>query len=369
MSRKDDFESEWKNLFWPSYFAAEAGLTFARNMFAAFNPRQTPPSRPQPVWASPNEIVLRLGAARLRRFSPVPKPGSGRKEETPILVCAPLALHDARVADLCEGHSLMARLAAGGGPLYLVEWLSAEKNQIFRGIDDYLADLNVMVDEIGGACHFVGLCQGGWLSLAYAARFPAKARKLAIAAAPIDTQAGDSPFSALARSTPMETYAELVRLGDGFARGAHAQRFWGLTAQSDEQIHALLDSALPIESEAFRACAAMFRAWSESPLDLPGAFYLEVVEKLYKRDELARGEFVALGKKADLGAVRNPLFLIGARDDEIATPQQTLACSQLVGTPKKEIRERIVPGSHLSLFFGNQALTRVWPEVAAWLRN
>ena len=96
----------------------------------------------------------------------------------------------------------MAVLGGGGAPLYLVEWLSAKPSQAFRGIDDLLADLNVLVDAIGGVCDFIGLCQGGWLSLIYAARFPAKAGRLVLAAAPIDIDAAESGLSSLARSTP-----------------------------------------------------------------------------------------------------------------------------------------------------------------------
>jgi poly(3-hydroxyalkanoate) synthetase len=276
-------------------------------------------------------------------------------------------LHDARVADLCEGHSLVAHLRAAGRRVFLVEWLSATKPQAFRCIDDYLSDLNVMVDEIGEPCDFIGLCQGGWLSLVFAARFPAKAGKLAIAAAPIDIHAADTPFSILARSTPMTTFEELVRMGDGLARGGQAIRFWGLCAQTTEQIHALLQSELPIDSERFLARAAKFRAWSDRVLDLPGAYYLEVVDKLYKRNQLARGAFVALGKKIDLHDVVHPLYLIAARDDQVAAPEQTLACANLVGTPAAAIRQTIVAGSQLNLFFGRRTLKETWSDVIAWL--
>ncbi len=361
MTRDTEQDLDWTMLFWPGLFAAEAGLAFTRTMMAGFRPPPSPP--PEPVWATANEIVLELPAARLRRFD---RPAAG-SAGTPILVCAPFALHDARIADLAEGHSLMARLRGAGRPLYLVEWLSAQKNQIFRGIDDYLADLVVMLDEIGGRCDFVGLCQGGWLGLVFAARFPAKARKLAIAAAPIDAEAEDSPLSALARATPIETFQELIRLGEGLARGAEAQRFWGLRAHSDAQIHALLQSDLPLDSPAFADRVAMFRAWSGAPLDLPGAYYLETVEKIYKRNELARGEFIALGKRIDLRAIDAPLYLIAAAGDDITAPGQTLACARLVGTPQTAVRRKTVPGGHLDLFLGRRTLETLWPDVVDWL--
>ena len=42
------------------------------------------------------------------------------------------------------------------------------------GIDVYLGDLNVAVDDLGGRVSLVGLCQGGWLAAAYAAVFRRK---------------------------------------------------------------------------------------------------------------------------------------------------------------------------------------------------
>jgi poly(3-hydroxyalkanoate) synthetase len=361
MGRDRDQDFDWTRLAWPGLFAAEAGLAFARTIMAGFLP--PPPPRAEPVWANPNEVALELPTARLRRFDRL----GASNAAAPILVCAPFALHDARVADLAEGHSLMARLCGANRPLYLVEWLSAREDQIFRGINDYLADLAIMVDEIGGRCDFVGLCQGGWFGLVFAARFPAKVGKLAVAAAPIDTEAGETPFSALARATPAETFEELVRLGRGLARGEEAQRFWNLRAPNDAQIHALLQSDLPLDSPDFAESLVMFRAWSDAPLDLPGAYYLETVEKLYKRNELANGEFVALGKRIDLRALRAPLYLIAAKNDDITAPGQTLACARLVGTPPESVRQKIVPCGHLDLFMGRRTLDSLWSDVLDWL--
>ncbi|WP_457831695.1 alpha/beta fold hydrolase, partial [Staphylococcus aureus] len=86
--------------------------------------------------------------------------------------------------------------------LFMADWRSASADMRFLGIDDYLADLNVLVDQLGGFVDLVGLCQGGWLSLLFAARFPAKVRKLVMAGAPIDIAAGQSALSATATATP-----------------------------------------------------------------------------------------------------------------------------------------------------------------------
>jgi poly(3-hydroxyalkanoate) synthetase len=360
--RKSEIGAEWTALFWPALAVAETGVALARQMVGALAPavveEETP--APEPVWASANEVVLELGSARLRRFA---AGQAGR----PILVCAPFALHDARIADLCDGHSLMAVLARGGAPLYLVEWLSAQSHQAYRGIDDYLSDLNVLVDFIGGRCDFIGLCQGGWLSLIYAARFPAKAGRLALAAAPIDIEAADSPLSLLARSTTMETFRELVRLGDGLARGDQGLSLGRVDMESSEGIHAVLQSSLPLDSSRFAAQAALFRAWNQRKLNLPGVYYLEVAEKFYKQNQLPKDAFVALGQRIKLKDLRAPLYLIAALDDEVAAPEQTLACAHLVGTPRASVRKKQAPGGHMNIFVGANWLDEVWPDVLEWL--
>ena len=97
----------------------------------------------------------------------------------------------------------------------MADWRSASAAMRFRGIDDYLADLNVLVDQIGGLVDLIGLCQGGWLSLIYAARFPAKVRKLVMVGSPVDIGAGKSKLSSMAAATPTAIFQSLVDLGDG----------------------------------------------------------------------------------------------------------------------------------------------------------
>ena len=235
---------------------------------------------------------------RLRDFSTA-------KDGVPTLLCAPFALHGAAVADLAPGHSLVAALRdAGLRRLFVTDWRSATAEMRFLGIDDYLAELNVLVDQLGGIVDLVGLCQGGWMSLLYAARFPAKVRKLVLAGAPIDIAAGQSALSALADASPLALFHELVKLGDGRVLGRKVQKFWGAETLDTNDIHQMLQTPEPIGSPAFAELEATFRDWHAWTVDLPGTYYLEVIEKLYKRNEIAAGRFVALGERIDLANVR-----------------------------------------------------------------
>src|SRR5262249_41750702 len=152
---------------------------------------------PEPSWTTPNTIAVELNSVRLRDFSAA----TARKKRA-TLVCAPFALHGATIADFAPDHSLVAAfLAAGLDRLYVTDSRSADSGMRFLSIDSYLADLNVLVDHLG-TVDLVGLCQGGWMALIYAARFPHKVGRLVLAGAPIDTGAEPSSLSRAAQDTP-----------------------------------------------------------------------------------------------------------------------------------------------------------------------
>src|SRR5258708_34152329 len=138
--------------------AAETASSIAAH-FLDFSGDASGDRNPQePEGARPSKIALELHSVRLRDFTMV-------KSGVPTLLCTPLALHGATLADLAAGHSLVAALrGAGIGRLSMTDWRSASADMRFLGIDEYLADLNVLVDRVGGLVDLIGLCQGGWLS-------------------------------------------------------------------------------------------------------------------------------------------------------------------------------------------------------------
>jgi poly(3-hydroxyalkanoate) synthetase len=269
---------------------------------------------------------------------------------------------------LLPGIALSLRCAAPDcAAFFATDWRSATAEMRLLGIDDYLADLNVLVDQIGAPVDLIGLCQGGWMALLYAARFPAKVRKLVLAGAPVDIKAAPSALSELADISPLAVFQELVRLGDGIVPGSKVLKFWGVGSVIAEDMRDVLQTDEAIGSAGFTELEALFRNWYAWTIDLPGAYFLEVVEKLYKGNELAAGRFLALGQRIDLAKVSVPVFLLAARDDELVAPPQLFAVEHLVGTAPVDIASETVPGRHVGLFMGKSALEGVWPRIVGWL--
>src|SRR3954447_1031411 len=175
----------------------------------------------EPAWTTRNSIRLELPSMRVREFfrAPTSNPAT--------LIIAPFALHGATIADFAPGHSIVETLQEAGVSLLLVvECKSATPSMRFFSIDTYLADLNVAVDELGGTVNLVGLCQGGWLSLIYAARFPAKVNGLVLAGSPIDLDAAPSHLVETAWMTELKTFEQIVHSGEGRVLGQAVLGFW-----------------------------------------------------------------------------------------------------------------------------------------------
>ena len=348
--------------FWPAIATASA-IEATSSMTAYFlGLANDEPTVDEPQGATPSKIALELPTARLHDFSLA---DSG----VPTLLCTPLALHGAALADLAEGHSLVAALRLSGiERLFMTAWRSASPTMRFLGIDDYLADLNVLVDRVGGLVDLVGLCQGGWLSLLYAGRFPDKVRKLVMAGSPIDIAAQQSKFSSVATATPLIMFENLVNSGEGRVIGRNIAKFWGNDTDA-ENIRESLQPVQPVGSPEFTRLEAIFKHWNSWTIDVPGTYYLEVVEKLYKANQLASGSFVALGQQIELSRLRLPMYLLAGSADEVVAPEQLLAVERLTGTRPECLRHDVAPCNHLGLFMGKQTLEQYWPKIARWTKE
>ncbi|HEX9321695.1 MAG TPA: alpha/beta fold hydrolase [Xanthobacteraceae bacterium] len=347
---------------WPALAAASTSgmMSALAGQLAQFGAAVAETQSRRAKWSTANRVALELPCMHLREFC-------ADDSAMPTLICAPFALHRATIADFAPGHSLVRALrGAGLSRICVTDWLSAGPEMRYLSIDNYLADLDVAVDELGGKVDLIGLCQGGWLALLFAARFPQKVRKLVLAGAPVDIRAGESPLSRMAAQTPLAVFEQLVELGGGRILGDRVLGLWGPRAFDSQSVRELLQLPQRLRGPALRL-EAEFREWHAATVDLPGTYYLEVVEWLYKQNRLAEGRLVALGRRIDLARVRVPLFLLAARDDDVVAPEQVLATEARVGTAATEIETAIAPCRHLGLFMGARTLRTVWPNIARWM--
>lgn len=316
-----------------------------------------------PKFATPNRILLDLHTMRFRDFTPSDAP-----LQIPTIIDAPYAGHPSSIADFSNGQSLVQTLMANGVKrVYVTDWKSATPDMRDYDIDNYLAELNVVVDELGGRVNLVGLCQGGWMSAMYAARYPHKVARLVLAGSPMDTDAGHGPIREMAHNLKMADFEKLVEMGGGFMRGAFMLSAWKNMHPDVQYFGKYVDLYEHIDDPEYIRKHEDFEAWYENPIDLPGRWYLQAVEQLFKENRLAKGQFVGLGKTLSLGDIHCPVTLLAGESDDITTSEQVFNADQYLGTPASDIVKLLAPGGHIGLFMGSRTLREYWPGIAQWL--
>lgn len=351
-------------VFWPVAMAAAlvkngAGI-FAKHLkFVEEEIRIDAKLRPK--LATENQIRLDLRTMQVRDYG---KPGSG----VPTLVAAPFAGHTAMIADYNKGQSLIETLLANGlHHVALTDWKSATEDMKDFDIDNYLAEMIITIDDLGGRVNLVGLCQGGWVAAMIAARFPDKINSLVLAGAPIDTNAGNGVIKKMVQKSPVSFYEELVTLGGGLMKGRFMLQGWKNMHPVEHYIQQHVDLYEHIDDPAYLKKEETFQSWYENPIDLPGRWYVQVITQIFKENRLANGKFVALGRTLDLHAITCPTYLLAGADDDITTPEQVLDAAKYISTPKSHIAKKTVPGGHIGLFMGAKTLKTTWPIIARWI--
>src|SRR5579862_3984506 len=354
--------------FWPVAMAgalAETGAElYARNLrFLAEEAKIHQGLKP--ALATPNLVRLDLRTMVLRDYGAPGGASGGAPGGVPTLVDAPYAGHSAMIADYHKGQSLIETLLANGvDHVALTDWKSATEDMKDLEIDNYLAELVVAIDDLGGRVNLVGLCQGGWMSAMIAARFPDKVNSLVLAGAPIDTDAGDGPIKRMAHESQMSFYEELVELGGGLMKGKFMLQGWKNMHPEQHYIQDQIDLYEHIDDPAYLEKEETFNSWYENPIDLPGRWYLQTIKQLFKENQLAKGTFTALGRRLNLHDIKCPAYLLAGATDDITTPEQVLDADKYLGTPKSKIVKKTVPGGHIGLFMGAGTLKDHWPAIA-----
>ncbi len=318
--------------------------------------------RDKPAWSTPHRVVWEGPLARLRDFSS-PQPA----DVVSTLVLPPQAGHDSCIVDYSTDQSQMRTiLEAGLERAFALDWVGATASTAHATIEDYIAVVDRAVQHAGGRVNLVGDCQGGWLATVYAALYPERVNTLTIAGAPIDFHAGQAVIhEVLDDLTPggsLAFYKALVASGGGVLKGEHMLRGFILINPLDEYSRQL-ELLRNIDDAEHVARYREFEDWFKHTQDIPGAFYLWIVEHLFRDNALISGTLEVGGRAVDLAAIDMPLALLAGASDHITPPAQVFALAEAASTQPQAVRYELASGGHLGLFMGHEALAEKWPSL------
>ena len=310
----------------------------------------------RPDWTLPNTVSYENMSLKLRCFTALPD-----TQKTPILVLAPNAGHHLNISELLISRCLRVDAERG---VYVVDWTppTADSPNKYDSLNDMIRNIANCVGELGNQVHLFTLCQGAWAGAIYAALYPDSVLSYTDAAGPIDFFAGGGKIQAICQSVPMSFYENLVNIGGGVERGEFQLMGFKSLNLYDRYIGDYLELWYAVCNGDEKAIEKWhrFKDWYDQPQNLSGVWYLEVVEKLFKKNLLISGELEIIGRKVDLGQITCPVFLIAGDEDDITPPPQVFNMENYVST--KVVKHLIQDSGHIGVFVKESSL-EYWEQA------
>ena len=284
------------------------------------------------VAVTPGKVVFRNRLIELLQYAPQ----TPEAYAEPILI-TPAWIMKYYILDLSPRNSLVRYLVEQGHTVFMISWKNPDAADRELGLDDYLqlgfldalAEVRRLIPR--QKVHAVGYCIGGTL--------------LAIAAAAL-AGAGDEPFASLT----------LLAAQTDFSEPGELSVF--ITPNQVAMLEALMHESGVLESERMGAAFALLRsrdllwgpavdqyvrgerpqlndlmAWNADGTRMPWRMHSEYLERLYLRNELARGEFTVKGEPVRLSALGAPLFVVGTETDHVAPWRSVYKLRSLTRSP------------------------------------
>jgi len=137
----------------------------------------------------------------------------------------------------------------------------------------------------------------------------------------------------------MSVYRNLVAAGGGRMRGEVMLAGWKNMHPGEQYLTKYIDLYNHVEDAVYVARSEHFERWFENALDLPGRYYLQAIEELFKANRFAKGEFIGLGRKLSPKNIKVFLYLLAGQTDDITTREQVFAAAHLVVAPCSHCHE------------------------------
>lgn len=319
------------------------------------------------------EVALELPFGRLVHFTKdidTPQPS--------VLVVAPLSGHFATllrgtVQTLLQDHDV-----------YLTDWTNARDVPLSAGkfgVDDYVDYLIRFIEKIGPGAHLLAVCQPCVQALAAVAvmsedRHPATPRSMTLMAGPIDPRESPTAVNEFAVAKSLAWFKNSVISPVPWRhRGAGRKVYPGflqLTAfmamnmerhrTAHEKLYKHLAAGETAEAEKIKTFYDEYFA----VLDLTEEFYIETIDRIFQKAELATGDYTYRGQKVDPGAIRNTALLTveGGRDD-ICALGQTSAAHELCRSLRPHLKRHHLQANvgHYGVFNGKRWEREIYPVV------
>jgi polyhydroxyalkanoate synthase len=321
---------------------------------------------PVEIGATPKDEVYREDKMVLYRYRPLDD--ANARIRTPLLICYAL-VNRPYMMDLQPDRSLIRGLLRQGVDVYLIDWGYPDGADRYLDMEDfvlrYLAHCVDVVCERSGAqsLNLLGVCQGGTLSLCYAALFPQRVRNLVTMVTPVDFRTPENLLTKWSEHVDLDAMVATTGNVPGDMLNALFLSLMPFRLTSQKYV-GLLDQ---IDDPDALANFLRMEKWIFDSPDQPGEMFRQFMTWFIKENRLVRGAVELGGRRVDLARVTMPVLNVYALQDHLVPPSASRPLGDLVGSDDYTSYE--FPGGHIGIYVSGAAQREVPGRIGAWLRE
>lgn len=320
------------------------------------------------IGSAPKDAVYAEDKLVLHRYRPVDGVPAKDRIRTPLLISYAL-VNRPYMMDLQPDRSLIRGLLQRGVDVWLIDWGYPDGSDRFLTFDDYVSGylarcVDVVRDASGhDRINLLGVCQGGTLSLCYAALHRDRLRNLVTMVTPVDFQ---TPKNLLTKWTKHVDLDALVATTGNVPGEMLNALFLGLQPfrLTSQKYVDLLDH---IEDPKALENFLRMEKWIFDSPDQPGEMFRQFMQWFVKENRLLNNTLELGGRPVRLKDIRIPLLNIYASQDHLVPPDASMPLAKLTGS--RDYSSYEFPGGHIGIYVSGAAQREVPSRIAKWLKE
>jgi len=312
--------------------------------------------------ATSNKVcVYRENKIQLYRYAPLARSANLK----PLLICYAM-VNRPYLLDLQPDRSFIRELLSAGMDVYLLDWGYPDGADRFAGLDEYIdGHLRhcvefILQEHAINSLNLLGVCQGGTMSLCYAALEPKQVAQLVTMVTPVDFKTPENLLSKWAQPVDIDLLTRSGNVSGDFLNFVYLSLMpFRLTQQKYVNLLRLQGDRVQLEN------FMRMEKWIFDSPDQPANAFREFILWFFKENRLIRDELVLGGKQVLLKNITRPVLNIYATKDHLVPPSASVPLGAYIGS--KDYRSLKIDAGHIGLFVGGKTSKSVPAAIVSWL--
>jgi polyhydroxyalkanoate synthase len=323
---------------------------------------------------TPSTVIHAEPGMNVRRFDGAATHPVERAAGATAVLLVPAPIKRAYIWDLSPEISVVRRWLERGYRVYQAEWAPLADEAMDLGLADYADRLlraareAAMADSGQAGTVVAGHSLGGILAAIHGCLYPEQVSATVLLEAPLHFEHAANCFAPLVRATPD---ARRIAATFGQVPGVFLNMMSAMAEPQAFQWERVMDRWLSMMDARALATHMRVERWTHDEFALPGQLFTDIVESLYRNDELMQGTLAIGGRTVGPHALRTPLVSVYDPRSKVIPPQAVLPFHEAAASTSKLLLKYEgdvgVNLQHVGVLVGRSAHARIWPTIFDWL--